>query len=303
MLDWIRANSVAFSIALVFHILFFGALFFNWQMDKPKKIVLKQGDVVQVTAVDANSYEAEIKKIEDKKQAEQQRIKQRKADEKRKKQELKKKQQLEKKRKAEAKKKQQQKKAAEKKKQEQEQRKAAIAKEKLLQEKRAKEKLKKEQENKKKKEQARKKAEQEKQRKLKEKKKQQEAEKKRKAEQEKKRQAELRAEKKRKEKRDKAVWEQKSKEIIKRHVALISNKIEQSWRQPLNVPANLTCRVNIKLHSTGKVISVKVIKSSGNQSFDRSVEIAVRRASPLPVPADVRLVKEFKEMNLVFEPK
>ena len=302
MLDWIRANSVAFSIALVFHILFFGALFFNWQMDKPKKIVLKQGDVVQVTAVDANSYEAEIKKIEDKKQAEQQRIKQRKAEEKRKKQELKKKQQLEKKRKAEAKKKQeQQKKAAEKK--QQERRQAAIAKEKLLEEKRAKEKLKKEQENKNKKEQARKKAEQEKQRKLKEKKKQQEAEKKRKAEQEKKRQAELRAEKKRKEKRDKAVWEQKSKEIIKRHVALISNKIEQSWRQPLNVPAYLTCRVNIKLHSTGKVISVKVIESSGNQSFDRSVEIAVRRASPLPVPTDVRLAKEFKEMNLVFEPK
>ncbi len=301
MLDWIRANSVAFSIALVFHILFLGALFFNWQMDKPKKIVLKQGDVVQVTAVDANSYEAEIKKIEDKKQAEQQRIKQRKADEKRKKQELKKKQQLEKKRKAEAKKKQQQKKAAEKKKQEQ--RKAAIAKEKLLQEKRAKEKLKKEQEKKNKKEQARKKAEQEKQRKLKEKKKQQAAEKKRKAEQEKKRQAELRAEKKRKEKRDKAAWERKSKGIINRHVALISNKIEQSWRQPLNVPASLTCRVNIKLHSSGKVISVKVIESSGNQSFDRSVEIAVRRASPLPVPTDVRLAKEFKEMNLVFEPK
>ena len=71
MLDWIKDNSAAFAIAVVFHVLFLVALLVNWQMDKPDKIVLKQGDIIQVSAVDANSYDAEVRKIEQKKKAEQ----------------------------------------------------------------------------------------------------------------------------------------------------------------------------------------------------------------------------------------
>ncbi|MCU7799040.1 MAG: hypothetical protein KZQ70_02560, partial [gamma proteobacterium symbiont of Lucinoma myriamae] len=71
MLDWIKDNSTAFAIAVVFHVLFLVALLVNWQMDKPDKIILEQGDIIQVSAVDANSYDAEVKKIEQQKNAEQ----------------------------------------------------------------------------------------------------------------------------------------------------------------------------------------------------------------------------------------
>lgn len=297
MFAWIRQNSIAFFIALTLHLLFLGALLFNWEFDKPEKIVLKQADIIQTTAVDANSFEAEIRKIEQQKQAEKQRKAQaerkaRELKEQKRKEEIRRKQ--EKKRKAEELKR---KKAAEAKKKE-EQRKAA-----LLKEKKRKESEKKAAEEKRKKaaakrkEAARKKAQQEKRRAAEEKKRQ-EAERKRKAEEEKKRQAEI----KRQQERERAELERRSKGIVKRHVALIAQKIERNWRQPLDAPRNLQCKIDIVLRASGHVVSVKVVESSGNASFDRSVETAVRKASPLPVPTDSVIFKQFELMRLRFEP-
>jgi len=301
MLDWIKDNSTAFAIAVVFHVLFLVALLVNWQMDKPDKIVLEKGDIIQATAIDANSYDAEVRKIEQKKKAEQRKKAQaeRKAQElaKKKKQEKIRKQkekqrkadELKRKKIADAKKKKEaQKKAEQEKKRKKEAEKKKIAEEKLKKEKLKKEQLKKEQQ---------KQAEQEKRR-LEEKKKLQEAEQKRKAEAEKQRQAEL----KRKEQRDRAERARRSKGIINRHVALIVQKIERKWRQPLDAPSNLQCKIEIVLLPSGNVVSVKIVESSGNLSFDRSVETAVRKASPLPVPADSVIFKEFEVMRLRFEP-
>ncbi len=295
MFDWIKENSTAFIVALIFHFLFFGALFFNWQMDKPKKIVMQQGDIIQVTSVDANSYDAEIKKIEQQKQA---KLRKAEADRKARVLEKKKKQeqvrrQKEKKRQAEELKRQKaatakKEKAAKKKAEQEKQRKKAAEKKKIAAEKLKKEQLIKEQQ---------KKAEQEKQR-LKEQKKRQEAEQKRKAAEEKKRQAELQ----RKEVRDRETRERRSKGVVKRHVAMIAQKIERNWRQPLDAPPKLQCKIDIMLLPSGKVVSVKVVESSGHLSFDRSVETAVRRASPLPVPSDSVIFKQFEVMRLRFEP-
>lgn len=300
MFDWIKENSKALTIAMVLHVIFLTALFVNWRIDKPEKIVLEQGDVIQVSAVDANSYDAELRKIEQKKKAEQQK----KAQAKRKAQELakKKKQQEIRKQKEQQRKADElkRKKAAEAEKKKQAQKKAelekqriAAEKKKIAEEKRQKEKLKQEQLKK----EQQKKAEQEKRR-LEEEKKFQLAEKKRKAAAEKQRQAEL----KRKEERDRAERARRSKGIINRHAALIAQKIERNWRQPLDAPSNLLCTIEIILLPSGNVVSVKIVESSGNLSFDRSVETAVRRASPLPVPSDSVIFKEFEVMRLRFEP-
>jgi len=313
MFDWIKENSTAFVIAVILHVVFLGALFFNWQMDKPKKIVLEQGDIIQVNSVDANTYDAEIRKIEEQKKAD----KQRKAQAERKAQKLKEQKRLEEKKRKEAKRRKAEEvkqKAAERKKKaaaakkKEAQRKAALLKEKQLKEKQLKEKKLKEQKRK----EAEKKAALEKRKKAEAKKKQEakrkeEARKKaqqekveqlRKAEAEKKRQAEQ----KRKEERERADYLRKSKGIVNRHVALITQKIERNWRRPLGSPPKLQCKVEIALRASGNVVSVKIVESSGNQSFDRSVETAVRKASPLPVPADSAIFKEFEVMRLRFEP-
>ena len=313
MIEWIKENSIAFTIAVILHLLFIGALLFNWEYDKPKQIVLKQGDVIQTTAVDANSFNAKIEQIEQQKKAEQQR----KAAEARKKKALK-----EKKHREELKRKEEQKrKKAEAARKKEQQRKAALLKEKKLKEQKLKEKKlrekklkekkrkeaeKKAAEEKRKKEQARKKAEarkaEEKKRKEAEQKRiaeqKRKEEQRRKAEAEKKRQAELR----RQQERERAERERLSRGIVNKYVALIAQKIERNWRQPLDAPRNLQCKIDIRLRSTGEVVSVKIAESSGNASFDRSVETAVRRASPLPVPKDSVIFKEFEVMRLRFEP-
>lgn len=310
MLDWIKENSKAFIVAVTFHIIFFGALLINWQMDKPKKIVLEQGDVIQVTSVDANSYDAEIKKIEEKKQARKNLEKKRQAREERRLKDLeekkkqKKAEQVKRKKAAEAKKKKEAKKKADqekarklaKKKAADEQRKKEEAKrkEELKRKELKKEELKRKEVQKKAEE--RKKVEAEKRKK--EEKKRQDAERKRKAEEEKKRQAEL----KRQEERANAERKRLSKGIINRHVSMIAQKIERNWRQPLDAPSNLKCKIDIVLLPSGNVVSVKVVETSGNPSFDRSVETAVRKASPLPVPTDSVIFKQFEVMRLRFEP-
>ncbi len=292
MLDWIKLNGRGFSIAVVLHVIFIGALLFNWEWDKPKRIVLEQGDVIQVNSIDANSYDAEIKKIAEKKRSDE-RLKQQ-----RKQQQTKKRQQ-EKKRKAAAKKKKQEAAHLKKEKLKQQQLKKKALKEKQLKddaakkqavEKAKKEALAKKAADAKKTAEAKKKAEQDKNR--------QEAKRKQQVEAEKNRQAEI----KRQQKRDREEWLRKSKGIVNKYAALISRKIEQNWRQPLDVASDLSCRVNIKLQPTGKVISVRVLESSGSLSFDRSVETAVRKASPLPVPEDRELFEQFRDLTLSFEP-
>ncbi len=282
MIEWIKENSITFTIAVILHLLFIGALLFNWEYDKPKQIVLKKGDVIQTTAVDANSFNAKIAETAERKKAEQQR----KAAEAQKKKALK-----EKKRREELKRKEEQKrKKAEAARKKEQQRKAALLKEKKLREKKLKEKKLREKKLKeKKRKEAEKKAAEEKRKK----------EQRRKAEAEKKRQAELR----RQQERERAERERLSRGIVNKYVALIAQKIERNWRQPLDAPRDLQCKIDIRLRSTGEVVSVKIAESSGNASFDRSVETAVRKASPLPVPKDSVIFKEFEVMRLRFEPR
>jgi len=62
--------------------------------------------------------------------------------------------------------------------------------------------------------------------------------------------------------------------------------------------------VRVRLLPGGEVMpgSVRVLRSSGNGAFDRSVESAVYKASPLPVPSG-GLFESFRDLRLEFEPE
>jgi len=87
---------------------------------------------------------------------------------------------------------------------------------------------------------------------------------------------------------------------VKNAIAL---KVQQNWIEPVGFMENLTCKVRVNLIPTGEVMSVKVIKSSGNGLFDRSVERAVKKASPVPFPTDSRLFQEFRVIEFTFDPQ
>ena len=151
-----------------------------------------------------------------------------------------------------------------------------------------------------------------------EKKRKAEAEKKRKAEAEKKRKAELAARRKAEEAAKRKAAEDAlqaslaeeqqqlaaarvSKEV-NRYMAYIREKVQRSWIRSPDSRPGLTCLVEVRLIPSGEVIDAKIIQSSGDTAFDRSVEAAVFKASPLPVPKDPQVMEKFRSFRFRFKP-
>ena len=288
MWKMIRENPRAVIYAVLMHVVLLIVLVFS--LDWTPKITRPAGVKVPIEAklVDQRKLDA----IEEQKQAEQRKLEtERKAAEEKKKAEAeRKKQAAEQKQRAEAERK---KKAllAEKKKKEQEtKRKAEAEKKKQV----AAEKKKQAAAEKKKQAAA------EKQRKV-------EAEAKRKAAAEKQRKA---AEAARRREAEQALQQQLAAEqaardqgIVAEYTAYIQEKIQQNWLKPAGSPEGLSCTVQVSLIPGGDVASVQIVRSSGDPLFDRSVENAVHKAAPMPLPRDPAVFKYFRELRLIFKPR
>lgn len=88
-----------------------------------------------------------------------------------------------------------------------------------------------------------------------------------------------------------------------RYKGLIRQKVERNWVRPASADAGLECVVRVRVVPGGEVIEAKVVRSSGNGAFDRSVENAVYKATPLPLPGDAQLFEYFRELEFVFKPE
>ncbi|HEX9626789.1 MAG TPA: cell envelope integrity protein TolA [Acidiferrobacterales bacterium] len=135
-----------------------------------------------------------------------------------------------------------------------------------------------------------------------------EAEKKRQAEAQRKQEAERRQEAESALKQQLAAEEQelaqaRAQTEIARYEALIRQKVERNWARPPGAPQGMECRVRVRLVASGEVLQATVVQSSGNAAFDRSVENAVYKASPLPIPDDKTLFDYFRELEFKFRPE
>ena len=165
-------------------------------------------------------------------------------------------------------------------------------------------------------------AEAESKRKEAEKKKKLEAEKKKKLEAEKKRKEaekkkKLAAEKKRKEAEKRRRAEQLRKQLEQEQrvqtrldagnamnalIDRIATAVERNWRRPQTSQTGLIVTVRVKVARDGRVISARVVKSSGDRFFDQSAETAVKKASPLPFPANPEYYEFINEFDFKFNP-
>jgi colicin import membrane protein len=84
---------------------------------------------------------------------------------------------------------------------------------------------------------------------------------------------------------------------------LIRQKVERNWIQPPGDISGLDCIVRVRLIPGGDVVDAQVIKSSGNAFFDRSVELAARKAAPLPLPNDPNMFNYFRTLEFYFRPR
>ena len=90
---------------------------------------------------------------------------------------------------------------------------------------------------------------------------------------------------------------------VAKYKGLIRSQITRNWIFPASYQKGMKCKVLVRLIPSGDVVSVRILQSSGNIAFDRSVEMAVNKASPLPVPkSSTGLFDHFREVEFVFDP-
>ena len=285
----IRENPRAVFYAVLMHLVLLALLVFSLDWT-PKAIKPGANIPIQAELVDSSK----LKAIEEKKKAEQKKAEQKKIEQQKVEQEKQRKVEQEKKKKAEA--------EARKKAEVERKKKADLA-----AKQKAEEKKKADLAAKKKAEAERKKKADAEARKKADARKKAEAEKQRKAEQAAKEKAAAEA---RQREAEQAMQAQIAEEqaqaaathALSQYIPYIQQKIQRNWIRPAGSPPGMSCLILVKLIPGGEVVDARVVRSSGDALFDRSVETAVLKASPLPLPEDPAMFKYFREINFNFNP-
>jgi colicin import membrane protein len=89
--------------------------------------------------------------------------------------------------------------------------------------------------------------------------------------------------------------------LMDKYVRDITDKIQRYWTRPLSAKTGLDCVVSVVQLPTGDVISVVVTACNGDDAVTRSIEAAVRLASPLPRPENPNLFE--RNLNVRFRPE
>lgn len=90
--------------------------------------------------------------------------------------------------------------------------------------------------------------------------------------------------------------------VVDEYKAKIMAKIRRNIVMPANVLDDARAEFSVTLLPGGAVLQAKLLKSSGNASYDNAVERAILKSEPLPLPPDVALFNKFRELKLVFKP-
>jgi len=90
---------------------------------------------------------------------------------------------------------------------------------------------------------------------------------------------------------------------VGKYKGLIEAKIKRNVVEPLDVRDNMQAEFDMVLLPGGAVLSAKLAKSSGSAAYDDAVERAILKSQPLPLPPDVSLFNQFRELHLTIKPK
>jgi colicin import membrane protein len=90
---------------------------------------------------------------------------------------------------------------------------------------------------------------------------------------------------------------------IDKYKAMIIQTISSYWIVPENLAQGVYCQLLVHVAPGGVVLSVDLIKSSGNYLLDSSAKTAILKASPLPVPTDSSVFDNFREIKLTVRPE
>ncbi len=89
---------------------------------------------------------------------------------------------------------------------------------------------------------------------------------------------------------------------IDKYKAEILSAIQSNWRID-QVNPKLKCIYTVQLAPDGTVLSIQLMKSSGDSALDQSAQQAITLASPLPVPHNPALFNHFRQLVLTLSPQ
>ena len=87
---------------------------------------------------------------------------------------------------------------------------------------------------------------------------------------------------------------------------VIFNRVRDNWSRPPSARTGMKCELLIEIVPTGRVVTVTVVKSSGNSAFDRSAQQAVYKAESFPELKEMSpqtFEKYYRRFNLIFNPQ
>ncbi len=90
------------------------------------------------------------------------------------------------------------------------------------------------------------------------------------------------------------------------YIGAIRQRIEMNWSRPPSARKGMQCELLIRLVPTGRVVSVDIASSSGNDQFDRSAVQAVTKSEQFPEIKEMRpevFERYYRELRLVFNPQ
>jgi colicin import membrane protein len=86
-----------------------------------------------------------------------------------------------------------------------------------------------------------------------------------------------------------------------RYAFAIQQRITRNFIRPASAPPNLECEVNVRQLPSGEVVDVSIVTCNGDEAVRRSVEAAVYKASPLPLPANPAIFE--RNLQIIFKPE
>jgi len=88
--------------------------------------------------------------------------------------------------------------------------------------------------------------------------------------------------------------------LLARYLAIIRQKVARNWIPPSSAQPGVECEVHVTQIPGGDVVNVRVGRCNGDAAMVRSIEAAVFRASPLPLPEDPALFD--RNLRFTFRP-
>ena len=88
---------------------------------------------------------------------------------------------------------------------------------------------------------------------------------------------------------------------LNEYIGRIQAKVKSNWILPQDIQGNPEAIFLVAQLPTGDVLTIKLVKSSGNPAYDAAVERAILKSSPLPLPTSRELFH--RELKLTFRPQ